>query len=231
VGYGFEGITDRSSDGQIFAQTGVTARTFESDGVCGDKCPTDTRHTADSRYPRVPGRFGLGLRVRVPFWLVPGDTILVAPFLLLSDERAFEKMGIVAVSGGIIPWQRVMLADIGTFQFIVGREVGLNLYGHFFGGYRYCAFEGPTVNMEGEPQDLYDCERLFTSWELDLPVVEYRPLRAFSSHLTSSFTAQAGLTVDVPTVINEDRATRAPDPGPSWTAYVRLGFDARLYTD
>ncbi len=229
LGYGFEGVTNRKADGQIFAQVGWIGSTTQVDGVCGTTCPEDTRHGEGPTGERVPARFGVGLRARVPFWLIPGDTIL-ASFLLLVNPRAYEKMGITAANGGLIPWQRVLLTDAGSFQFILGREVGFNSYGRVLGTDTLCKFlsGGPSMTGRLEVRE-YACYRAFTSWELDLPVLEYRPFRVFASTVTTAMVLQAGLALDFPEYSKGAQQPVDDDLGVAWTAYARLGFDARLY--
>ena len=43
---------------------------------------------------------------------------------------AMVNMGIVAASGGLIPWQQAFITPVGAFQFLLGREVGVTLFGY-----------------------------------------------------------------------------------------------------
>ena len=52
----------------------------------------------------IPARTGLALRFRMPFYLVPGDLLLLSP-LYLVDPKAYSKLAVTAGNGGLIPWQ------------------------------------------------------------------------------------------------------------------------------
>jgi hypothetical protein len=224
-GYGLEGITNRKADGQLFGQVGIVSQAKQGDGLCSD-CPVDFRRGGGSR---VPARFGLATKIRLPFWVVPGD--LVFPGLLIAafDLRTYEKMAIVSANGGIVPWQRVMVSSIGRLQLILGREFGVNLYGYVLGTDQFCAVTG--VTQEGMATKVSRGCRPFTSVELDLPFLEYRPLRIFSTEATSTVTVQLGGTIDFPRYDPDKSPSPYPWIRPSWSVYLRLGFDGRLYLD
>ena len=60
----------------------------------------------------------------MPFYLVPGDLLLMSP-LYFFDPEAYSKMAVTASNGGLIPWQLGMSTRIGRFQFVLGRELGV----------------------------------------------------------------------------------------------------------
>ena len=76
----------------------------------------------------IPSRTGFSLRARMPFYLVPGDLLLMSP-LYLFDPEAYSQMAVTASNGGLIPWQLGMSTRIGRFQFVLGRELGVTFYG------------------------------------------------------------------------------------------------------
>lgn len=170
---------------------------------------------------RVPARFGLAMRTRLPFWIVLGDLILGAVVLPFS-YRLYEEMMIVAANGGLLGLERVNLTSIGSFQLVLGREVGLNAYGQLSRPYMFSKFDGVRDNAR-----YYELSE-FVSWELDLPILEYRPMRMFAAALTTSFIAQLGMTIDFPVNVERVRDS-TPDFSPAWTFYARLGFEARRY--
>ena len=110
VGLGLEGVLNEAGDGLVFAEAGL-------------RQDASTLGAAT-----VPGRGALTARLRVPFWLLPGDLVLVAPVLALSAPQTLEKMAVQAANGGLIPWQAGIATPLGRFQFVLGREVGLSLY-------------------------------------------------------------------------------------------------------
>ncbi len=107
---GLEGVLDESCDGLIFAGIG-----YRQDG------PAQGETT-------VPGRGVLTLRVRAPSWLVRGDMVVAAPLLALTSPKRLKTMAVQAANGSLIPWQTGIATPIGRFQFVRGREAGINLY-------------------------------------------------------------------------------------------------------
>jgi hypothetical protein len=76
----------------------------------------------------IPSRSVLTARLRMPFWLLPGDLLLALPLLALAPDT-YAKMAVVAANGGLIPWQAGIAPPLGRCQFVLGREVGVALYG------------------------------------------------------------------------------------------------------
>ena len=67
----------------------MTAQSAQFDDFCSGDC-TDDR-SPGSLVPRVPPRVGYGFRVRMPFWLIPGDLLL----MMLGDDftqDAYQKL-------------------------------------------------------------------------------------------------------------------------------------------
>ena len=49
--------------------------------------------------------------------------------LFFIDQEALTSVGVAAVNGGLIPWQAGIETSFGRFQFVLGREVAVYLYG------------------------------------------------------------------------------------------------------
>jgi hypothetical protein len=79
VGVGLEGVLDESGDGLISA--GVDYRQDR---------PAQGETT-------IPGRGALTLRVRAPFWLIPGDMVVAAPLLALASPKTLKMMAVQAM--------------------------------------------------------------------------------------------------------------------------------------
>ena len=110
AGLGLDGILNDSSDGLIFLEFGVRDDTHASGTVT------------------VPGRGAMSARLRMPFWLVPGDLALAAPVLAFTSPAKLQKMLVGAANGGVIPWQAGVATRVGRFQVVLGREVGVSIY-------------------------------------------------------------------------------------------------------
>src|SRR6185295_4533250 len=91
-------------------------------------CPSDP--LLQQFVPVVPARSGWNFRLRIPFWLLPGDLILATPALAFTSPDTLKKMAIRAADGGLIPWQTKLATPIGKVQFVVGREVSATLFGY-----------------------------------------------------------------------------------------------------
>jgi hypothetical protein len=163
----------------------------------------------------------VALRFRMPFYLIPGDLLLLSP-LYLANRDAYTKMAVTAGNGGLIPWQYGWATGIGRFQFVLGRELGVTFYGRD-GNDQLIV---PRADPSGQAR-IVD----FKTVTYDLPIAEYRPYRSFSSNQSSSVVFQVFAAADVP----RSATTAYPVGGPTphlrtvWSVGVRLVFDWRYY--
>jgi hypothetical protein len=160
------------------------------------------------------------MRLRMPFWLLPGDLVLLAPLYLFSPS-AYGNIAVQAGNGGLIPWQAGWATRFGRFQLVLGREAGLTFYG-FMGRDRVIA-----------PGDAAEAGRLvaYESLLLDLPVLEYRPYRAFDSNQSSTLLFVLFTAFDFPRSSSVVAPAGAPDVALRnvWSVGLRLVFDWRYY--
>jgi len=130
-------------------------------------------------------------------------------------------MAVTAGLGGLIPWQAGIETGIGRIQFILGREIGLTLYG------RGDQKDAILVPIDGNETALVN----FKSTQLDFPFLEYRPFRTFSLDQSSSLVIQLNFGVDIPH--NESVALpegiKTPELRPVWYVGFRAAFDWRYY--
>lgn len=216
-GLGLEGVLNESGDGLVFLQAGIRQDASSTHNFLGDATATP----AGALTSAIPGRAGWDFRMRLPFWLLPGDLLVVGPILYLIDPQKAQEMGVIAVNGGLISWQSAFQTGIGRFQFILGREVGVSLYGtKTFGN---DAIFVPTA--AGNQLISY------SSVKWDFPFLEYRPFRTFSQNQASSLMIQFNFGVDLP----NSTSLLAP-PGavketlqPVWYLGARIVFDWRKY--
>ncbi len=173
-------------------------------------------------------------RIRLPFFLIPGDLIVAAPILAIASLPLLKVMAIRAARGGLIPWQMVMNSRIGSFQFVIGREFGISWHGYL--GKQNVFFH------QTHPDEGYSIEYhpvLIKSIILDFPILDYRPVRIFANKVAASILFQLGFSVDIVTDA-EIQKTEGNDDfiadnggqlklDPSFIFYLRLGFDGRLY--
>ncbi|HWZ86201.1 MAG TPA: hypothetical protein VN032_08370 [Thermoanaerobaculia bacterium] len=222
LGYGLDALLGDSGDGQVFVQGGIVLQS-RSTGGCGSDCPTDPLFA--QFVPGLPARSALSFRVRLPFWLVPGDLLLAAPVMALTDPGLLEKMAIVAADGGLVPWQTKLSTPIGSLQFVAGREVAVNLFGYLGGKDAFLAVSGRTA--DGAP--IFE-PVAFRSIEWDFPVLELRPLREYGTRYSFSTLVQFGAGFDTP-ISAQSLVPGQPVPAlkTRYFGFVRVFFDGRRY--
>ncbi|MFN7986674.1 MAG: hypothetical protein U0529_04320 [Thermoanaerobaculia bacterium] len=219
-GLGLDALLGEMGDGQIFLQVGVSYSTKQvstCNGCTGEEA-------FYGLFPRMPARTGLSTRIRLPFWLIPGDLLVATPLLVFTSPHTLEKMGITAANGGLIPWQAAFSTFLGRMQFCLGREVGATFYG-------YSGGEDKLLVVEEAPAGSILVPIALRSVDVELPVLEVRPFRDFSAHQTSALVFQLGAGADIPTKVTVLSPSTAPKPdlSPSWYGYVKLVFDWRRY--
>jgi hypothetical protein len=216
LGIGLEGAIGISSDGLIELGVGWNFATGQYEPGCED-CGVEER----SSWPaRVPTRSALFFHYRAPYWLIPGDLVLVAPVLLLVDFNAYKSMAIMSANGGVLGLQPIILTSIGTFQFVLGRELNVLLFND----------DAPVLAFNGGDPDVASNYSVFevNSVKIDVPVVTYQPFRSFSNTLTSALGVQLGGAIDIPNG-KDTRTGEEVSPGVAYSVYLRLIMESRWY--
>jgi hypothetical protein len=205
AGLGLDGILNDSSDGLVFVEFGVRDDTHASGAVT------------------MPGRGAMSARLRMPFWLVPGDIALAAPVLAFTSPARLQKMLVGAANGGLVPWQSGMATPIGRFQFVLGREVGVSIYRK--GNDHPFVLPTPGVPPNNTTQVSLN------SLQVEFPVLEYRIFRNFSTNQSSGLMLQPYVGFDIPTTVSviSPAGAPAPDAHTIVTTGVRVVFDWRHY--
>ena len=222
LGFGLDALLGDSGDGLVFVQGGILLQS-RSTGGCGTNCPSDP--VLSQFVPGLPARSAANFRLRVPFWLIPGDLLIAAPILAFANPKLLEKMAIVSADGGLIPWQTKLSTPVGSVQFVAGREVSVNLFGYLGGEDAFLAVSGRGPN--GEP--IFE-PVAFRSIEWNFPILELRPLREYGTRYSFSTLLQFGAGFDTPF----DAHSLVPgQPVPPlktrYFGFVRLFFDGRRY--
>ena len=217
AGFGLDGLISESADGLVFAQLGLRADSRSTNDV-----PVSSPALAAAGgAAAVRSRIGISTRVRMPYYLLPFDLLLLSPMYFVAPET-FTGMAITAGNGGLIPWQAGWATGIGRFQFVLGRELGATFYGYGFENTTIA----PPASAGGESR-VVD----FRSIQLDLPILEYRPYRAFDTKQSSSMLIQLYAGAEIP---NRTRVTWPPGaPGVKleniYSIGLRFIFDWRHY--
>jgi hypothetical protein len=225
IGVGLEALTGSTGAGQAFLGIGYSYATPQ-EGPSGSDF-------AKAGVPIVPAKRGVTARLRVPFYIIPFDLILVAPILSWAAPNTYLNMGIWAASGGLLRYERAFLTPIGAFQVLIGREVAATFYGYLGDRVENIGVIAPGATVP------YNSDLGFLSYRVlsfDFPTFEYRPLREYSTNQALTFAIQFGWGVEFP---NQVRYTSkltipaatgpTPDLAPGWFIYMRIHFDARYY--
>jgi len=217
IGLGLEGALGESGDGLVFAQIGWRAETPSSNHAEG----TVLGGLQGSLSAAMPSRNGPSGRIRMPFYLVPGDLLLLSPLYLVKPET-YAAMAITAAGGGLIPWQRPWNTRIGRFQFVLGREFGVAWLGAV-GQDQLVAPSDPP----GGPGRVVNYNSLF----LDFPILEYRPYRSYGGNQSSTILFQLFGGADIPSDVSVVAPADAPpvDMRPIYSLGLRMLFDWRYY--
>jgi len=216
-GLGLEGALGDSGDGLVFGQIGFRAETGSTNRAEG----TVLGGLSGSLGAAIPSRNGPSARIRMPFYLVPGDLLFLSP-LYLADPIAYQQMAVTAAQGGLIPWQRPWNTSIGRFQFVLGRELGVTWFG-ITGQDQLAAPSDPP----GGPGRVVNYKSVF----FDLPILEYRPYRAYASDQSSTILFQLFAGADVPYGESTEAPPGAPTPNlrTVYSLGLRMVFDWRYY--
>jgi len=217
LGLGLDGVMNDGGDGLVYASLGVRTDTPSTNEI------SDTTHgplSGGNLTAAIPARTGISARLRMPFYLLPADLVLLSPMYFFNPE-AYTKLAVTAANGGLIPWQAGWATPIGRFQFVLGRELGITYYG-WTGRNQLIAPATPTG-----PARVAN----FESIAYDVPIAEYRPYRAFAQNQSSSVIFQLFVAFDVPrhatTFFPEGLA--APDLHTVKSIGLRMVFDWRYY--
>ncbi len=216
-GMGLDGVMGDDGDGLVFLSVGARADASSTNAVAN---PTLANFGGDIS-AAIPSRSAVTTRLRMPFYVVPMDLLLLSPLYLVAPEH-YQSMAVAAGNGGLIPWQSGIATSIGRFQFVLGREFGVTFYGLTDKDH---VVAPPAA--AGSPIRVVD----FKSTAFDLPIVEYRPYRSFSSNQSSTLMFQLFTDVDVP---HSSRVV-SPPGAPNielrdvWSVGIRLVFDWRYY--
>jgi len=220
IGVGLDGVLSESSDGLAFIGFGFKRENGASSGVVN--LPETKAY--GNLLSSIPARSSLNVKLRCPFFLVPGDLIFTLPFLTWISPQTLEKMAAFAANGGLIPWQAGISTSIGRFQFILGREVNVQ----FYGLNDKDVFFQEALSSSNETGYVLGS---YKSTRIEMPILEYRPFRSFASDQSSKLFIQVYGGVDIPYDLQrvEEVDFKLKELEKLWYLGVRLAFDWRYY--
>lgn len=216
LGIGLEGVMHGGGDGLVFLDFG-----WRQDGASSMKFgDSPILQEAGQFSAAIPGREAFTFRLRMPFYIVPFDLLITSPIFFIAPET-YASMAVTAGLGGLIPWQAGIETGIGRFQFILGRETGVTLYG------RGKVVDALLIPLDDGTTGLIN----FRSTQLEFPILEYRPFRTFATDQSSSLVLQLDLGVDIPhnETVQLPEGIDTPELRPVWYIGLRSAFDWRYY--
>ncbi len=223
IGVGLDGVLNESGDGLIFFAVGWRQDGSSSSGVVSH----EELQNYGNLLAAIPGRSAFNGRLRLPFYVLPLDLLLLGPVLFFIDKEALTNVGVAAVNGGLIPWQAGIETSIGRFQFILGREMAVYFYGRTK---ERDALFNISTNEQGYDQ-LYILSYRSTLFEF--PIIEYRPFKTFEADQRSSMFLQLYGGFDIPSNVevlsSSDEVLSTPELKTVWNIGLRLIFDWRHY--
>jgi hypothetical protein len=220
MGLGMDGVLNQSGDGLIFLDLG-----WRLDGASSSKIKQDADYKEfGSILSAIPSREAYYARLRLPFYLIPGDMLLLGPIMMALFPRSLNKVVTTAGQGGLIPWQTGIITPAGRFQFILGREVGVYFYGVVQGADAFLIPDAPSATTTMALISM-------KTTRLEFPILEYRPLRTFSRKQSASLLVQFYAGVDIPgkMIIKTPTPASPLQLNSVWMFGIRLGFDWRYY--
>jgi hypothetical protein len=223
LGFGAESLTGSVGTGLAYVDAGITMQSAQTESCDGD--PACTVLGSSAFFPRVPARTGLRLGIRMPFYVLPFDMLILGPVLALVSPSALSSVGVAAASGGLIPYERSFGIGFGSLQFIVGREVDAVLYG-YLSDVVVLVPAGPPPS----PQSTNGAAQL-KSIALNFPILEWTPFRTFATQLVFVAVVQLGFGMEIPFT---SPIVYPPGFGnasltPSYNFYLRGQFDGRYF--
>ncbi|HEY0467659.1 MAG TPA: hypothetical protein VGC79_25840 [Polyangiaceae bacterium] len=225
LGFGAESLTGTPGTATAFIEGGLQMAAAESSRCEGSDCALVG---SSNLFPTIPSRTGLRLGLRLPFWLIPGDTILLIPILAIVSPGALNDVGVAAASGGLIPYERTLQTGAGAFQVVLGREVTATLYGALGDANVPLNIAPIGTNPDGSKQFGVVAQK---SVAFELPVVEWTPFREFATQLTFAACVQLGFGFEVPyeTRVMYPEGAASPASPVAWNVFLRGQFDGRYF--
>lgn len=216
-GLGLDGILNEASDGLVFLDIGWRQDGSSSVGIIAEQ----GTENYGSYLSAIPGRSAFSARIRLPFYIVPGDLLIAGPILLLLSPKDLSEMAVTAVNGGLIPWHLGIATPIGRFQIVLGREAAV----YFFGRTK----QHDALFAFNDNKDLIMVS--YSSTQIEFPFLEYKPLRSFSTDQSSTLLIQFYGGVDFPYNVKSLDINNRPVPKLEnvWHLGARIVFDWRHY--
>jgi hypothetical protein len=223
IGFGAESLTGSVGTGLAYIDAGITMQSAQTESCNG--APACEVLGSSAFFPRVPARTGLRLGIRMPFYVLPFDMLILGPVLALVSPSALSSVGVAAASGGLIPYERSFGIGFGSLQVVIGREVDTVLYG-YLSDVVVLVPTGPPPS----PDSTTGAAQL-KSIAINFPILEWTPFRTFATQLVFVAVVQLGFGMEIPftSPIVYPPGFGNATLSPSYNFYLRGQFDGRYF--
>jgi hypothetical protein len=219
LGFGAESLTGSAGTGLAWLEFGLAMQTAQN-----MPCDAGPECAFVGFFPIVPARTGFRLGMRLPFYVIPGDMLILGPVLAIASPSALSAVGVAAASGGLIPYQRGINIGAGTLQVVVGREFDATFFG-------YTGAVSILVEIPPQPDGNSGAVAQLKSMQLNFPVLEWTPFKTFATQLVFAADLQLGFGVEIPlsAPIVYPKGLGSATVGPSWSIFLRGTFEGRYF--
>jgi len=219
-GYGAESLTGSTGTALAWLEVGVAMQSAQT-----YPCGGSPQCAVYDFFPTIPARTGFRVGGRLPFYVIPGDLLILGPALALASPSALSTVGVAAANGGLIPYERRFDIGLGTLQVVAGRTMDAT----FFGLLTSTSILVPITPIY-QPTDTVGIVEL-KSVQLNFPVLEWVPFKTFATQLVFSSPIQLGFGVELPMSSPVVAPPGYPPAslGPAWSVFVRATFEGRYF--
>ena len=225
VGFGADSLTGTPGTAIAFVEGGLEMTAAQVSKCSGEGC---SLIGTSSLFPAVPSRVGLRLGLRLPFWVLPGDMLVLGPVLAIVSPRRLTNVAVAAASGGLIPYERTVDTRVGTFQLIAGREIQATLFGYLGDTLVPLYIAAIGTAADGTTQFGVVLEK---SVAIDFPVIDWTPFRETATQLAFAGHMQLGFGIELPLHTEVLFPANAPAVSPPvvWSVFLRLPIEIRHF--
>jgi hypothetical protein len=219
-GYGAETLTGSIGTGLAWIEAALVMQSAQTVSCTGDPACAFLAF-----FPVIPARTGLRIGMRLPFYVVPGDLLVLGPVLALASPAALSSVGVAAANGGLLPYERGFAVGAGTLQVVVGRLVDATFFGYLSEASILVPVTDPATGDAGLGVST------LRSVQLNFPVLEWTPFRTFATQLVFASPFQLGFGVELPISAPVVYPSGLPSASlaPAWSVFLRGSFEGRYF--
>ena len=192
------------------------------DGASTNKVSdTTTGAVAGVLSAAIPARTAVSTRIRLPYYLIPGDLVLLSPMLLFDREK-YAAIAVTSSNGGLLGLQQGVATP--------NRPIPVRARPRTRRDLPWRLGRPPPDRARPILRAASARAVSFKSTYYELPIVEFRPYRAFSADQSSAILIQL-FAAPTSRTAPRSRLRRRPTPDlrTIWSIGLRMTFDWRYY--